>query len=499
MRELEAKFDATEDFEMPALNGVSILDVSSVRLTATYWDTPDRALLRWGHTMRHRHASDGSENGWTLKLGSLSPSDPVALDRQEVDVPGSPQHPPSDLRDLVTGLVRGEPVMAVATVETDRHRMVIADQRSDEHVAVEVSDDRVSSTVGGRLGATFRQIEVEALTSGSGALMRAVAEHLVDAGATATTTSKLAKVLGERPDPEISVPRVGRNTTIGTVVRAAIGSGVRELIGNDPGIRLGADPEAVHKGRVATRRLRSNLKSLEPLLVASRVAWLRSELSWAGTLLGAVRDLDVLISRVEEAGGQLPEVDRVAVDAIIDGLREDRRLRHLELADALGSARYLHLVDRLIEAAASPPFTASSDPKAPARPPLRRLVRKAWRRTVRAVERLGDKPSDVELHEIRKRAKRARYASELASGVFGKEAARFARGLEALQDVLGEVQDTVVAEQRLREGSIRLAGSSAFSAGTLACIERRERRRARKRWPEVWKTARSKRRRRWLR
>ena len=484
---------------MPAMNGVSILDISSVVLTATYWDTPDRALLRWGHTMRHRQASDGSEDGWTLKLGTASVSDPVVLDRREVDVPGPPQHPPSDLRDLVTALVRGEPVTAVATIETDRHRMVIGDQESGGQAAVEVSDDRVSSTVGGHPGVAFRQIEVEALTPTSGALMRAVAERFADAGATATTTSKLAKVLGEQLEPEISVPRIGSNATIETLVRAAIGAGVRELIGNDPGIRLGADPEAVHKGRVATRRLRSNLKTLEPHLFPSRVAWLRSELAWAGDLLGAVRDLDVLILRVEEAGGRLPEVDRVAVDAIVDGLREDRRLRHLELADALGSARYLHLVDRLIEAAASPPFIAGLDPTEPARPSLRRLVRKAWRRTVRAVERLGDKPSDIELHEIRKRAKRARYACELAAGVFGKDASRFARGLEAVQDVLGDVQDTVVAEQRLRDGSVRLAGSSAFSAGTLACLERTDRRRARKRWPKVWKTVRSKRRRRWLR
>ena len=66
--EREMKFDVSEDFEMPPLEAV--VNESTVRLIATYWDTPDFRLLRWGHTLRYRHATDGSEDGWTLKLSA---------------------------------------------------------------------------------------------------------------------------------------------------------------------------------------------------------------------------------------------------------------------------------------------------------------------------------------------------------------------------------------------------------------------------------------------
>ncbi len=66
MVERERKFDATARLQIPDVAGTSVVDRSEVRLTATYWDTVSRRLLRWGHTLRHRRASDGLEDRWTL-------------------------------------------------------------------------------------------------------------------------------------------------------------------------------------------------------------------------------------------------------------------------------------------------------------------------------------------------------------------------------------------------------------------------------------------------
>ena len=66
--EREMKFDVPEGFEMPPLEAVA--NESTLKLLATYWDTLDHRLLRWGHTLRYRRASDGSEDGWTLKLSA---------------------------------------------------------------------------------------------------------------------------------------------------------------------------------------------------------------------------------------------------------------------------------------------------------------------------------------------------------------------------------------------------------------------------------------------
>ena len=83
----------------------------------------------------------------------------------------------------------------------------------------------------------------------------------------------------------------------------------------------------------------------------------------------------------------------------------------------------------------------------------------------------------------------------LATDALHEDAGPLAERLADLQDVLGELQDGVVAEKRLtmlvRSG--RLAGESAFAAGMVACLEGEIRSAARNRWPAAWEAARRKR------
>jgi inorganic triphosphatase YgiF len=64
------------------------------------------------------------------------------------------------------------------------------------------------------------------------------------------------------------------------------------ILAADPGVRLGEDPEAVHKFRVAVRRLRAVLRTAQPFLLAEWVESLRNELEWLGSVLGPLRDED---------------------------------------------------------------------------------------------------------------------------------------------------------------------------------------------------------------
>jgi len=484
-REREVKFEVPDDFDLPPLGRA--VERSSVKLHARYWDTADRRLLRWGHTLRHRHASDGSEDGWTLKVG-VPPGAPTAgaiLDRQEVDAPGSPDEPPARLAALVLGTVRGAPLEPIATIETDRDVLHVG--------TVEVSDDRVSSSVDGMAGPSFRQIEIEAKGPGADPLLAALSRRLIRAGAKTTTAAKLETVLGGRPEPEVVIPQLRSKARVDVLVAYALARSVIRLIGEDPKLRAGADADPVHDARVATRRLRSDLKTLEPYLVP--VEGLREELGWLGGLLGAVRDLDVLIERLDARIRQLPRPDRTAAAPILTMLKDEHERRRSELLDGLGSVRYLTLLDELIETSRTPPMNDPTDRRR-ARRALRKVTRKAWRRTARAVDRLEPSPPDAALHEIRKRAKRARYAAELGREVFGKRAMRLAQRLADVQDELGALQDTVVAEERLR--SSQLPNDSAFVAGMLVCGERAARAEARGRWRPAWEAARSKRLRRWL-
>ena len=65
-------------------------------------------------------------------------------------------------------------------------------------------------------------------------------------------------------------------------------------------VRLDA-PDAVHKMRVATRRLRSALTTFKALFAADVVRPLRDELKWLAGELGAARDAEVMRERVRKA------------------------------------------------------------------------------------------------------------------------------------------------------------------------------------------------------
>ena len=497
-QELEMKFDVPEGFGMPPLGAVAT--ESTVKLDATYWDTRGRLLLRWGHTMRYRHASDGSEDGWTLKLslpsGTRSKKSAELLDRKEVSVEGLPVLPPAELKSLIAGVTRREALIPIATIETTRRTFVIDDRRKHGG-AIEVSDDTTSSTIRGASGPSFRQIEIEVLGRSSKTMLADVAKRFIDAGAIPTASTKLQVALGSSPRPEVRVLKLRRKSSVAALARFAIASGTVRLIGHDPQVRLGEDPEAVHQARVATRRLRSDLKTLEPLLAPAAITRLRDDLAWFGGMLGAVRDLDVLAERVESRPKQLPKGEN-AKAAIISILRDDRRTRWLELIEAMGSARYVNLLEALVMASHEPPL-AEGWAHRRARPIFRKLVQKSWRRTARSATRLDRASSDAALHEVRKRAKRARYAVELGHGLFGKRSRRFAKRLEGIQDVLGELQDTVVAEEYLGSLADRgITAQAAYLAGGIACEERGARNSLRRRWPVVWRSANKKHLRRWL-
>ena len=131
------------------------------------------------------------------------------------------------------------------------------------------------------------------------------------------------------------------------------------------------------------------------------------------------------------------------------------------LSEALDSPRYLALLDRL-EA------TRESLPVTPSRDSTKRMLRRATRRTRRTLRGVSRSSSDARLHQLRIASKRARYMGELVAAAQGRRARRLAKRAEALQTILGEHQDAVVAEQRLK----RLAGdatpAAAFVAGRLA-------------------------------
>jgi CHAD domain-containing protein len=132
------------------------------------------------------------------------------------------------------------------------------------------------------------------------------------------------------------------------------------------------------------------------------------------------------------------------------------------------------------------------------------LVRRSYRRVERLVKAgAPESPTgrDHWYHEIRKAAKRLRYAGEAVEPAFGAPAATLAKNAEHLQEVLGEHQDSVVARQALRDlgARIHLEGENAFTIGRLHALEQVRADEAAAEFEAAWRAVSDKHLRSWLR
>jgi CHAD domain-containing protein len=499
MLEIELKLAATPNLVLPDLVGVG--DVAAVRelpaleLRSVYFDTEDLRLARSGATLRHRSGEPGGPV-WTLKLPQ-GDGRRGALQRDEHEFRGAPRAIPPEADDLATALTRGAPLRRTAELRTRRQRLELLDAAGD--VLAEVADDRVSVIEERRIAARFREIEIERRNATDGQL-RAAAGRLRDAGAIdAEPVPKVVRALGARATalPDVVRPEVGPQSPAGEVVRRAIADGMLRLVAHDAGTRAG-DAESLHQMRVATRRLRSDLRTLGPLLEPAWTDELREELRWLGTALGTVRNLDVQLEDLRPLAADLqPEVE-----PLFARLEERRTEAFTALMETLRGERYLGLLERIVAAYATPMLApAAVEERAES---LRSYVDDAWRRVVRRAKPLAhDSPAD-DYHAVRIAAKRARYAAEAvrpglppsdADGATG-----FARQMARLQDLLGGMQDAYTAAMVIDEIAVkgRWRPKPALAAGRL--IEREERRAAdaRSAFPKLWRSVRRRRHRSWL-
>jgi CHAD domain-containing protein len=470
--EIESKFDVSAEFVVPPLGGldhiVSVGEPIELRLDATYYDTADLRLAHASIALRRR--TGGVDDGWHLKMAK------TLDERVEVHRPiGSDEtHVPDALSDLVLARVRGLPLVPIATLRT--HRIVQHLLGAGDTPLAEVADDRVTGESGSAVSA-WREVEVE-LADGDRDLLAAVAERLREAGAVPSgSASKLARLLDIRADEGAGDASAGSKSTAGEAVVAHLGEQAAALVALDPLVRVDS-ADAVHKMRVAVRRLRSALATYRKLLDRSVTDPLRDELKWLGGVLGPVRDAEVTREQLRDAVAAQPRslvVGPVAkrIDRTLGGEHRDAHRRAL---DEMRSERYLRLLDTL-ESVAAGSALAGKRVDRPARKQLPKAVRRAFDRMVGYVEQAeaATTPEDTDLllHEVRKAAKRVRYAAESAQPVVGSDAADLAKEMEELQDVLGAHNDSVVIRPLLRRlaAEADAEGDSAFTFGRLHALD----------------------------
>jgi CHAD domain-containing protein len=474
--EVERKYDVDASYGQPsaadlaALPGVAgVAEPVEHLLEAGYFDTPDLRLFRGRVTLRRR--TGGPDAGWHLKLPAAGGA------RRELHAPlgRAVRNPPAPLLAAVAGLLRGAAVGPAATLRT--RRVVTALRHADGRVLAELADDSVSATVPGFEEAevlAWREVEVE-LVDGDESLLDAIGELLAAAGARpSATASKLGRALASRIGDSGGQRRTG-DPSAGDVVQDAVRSQVGALQAADLMLRTG-QPDAVHQIRIAARRLRSILADFAAVLDSGDTEPLREELAWLGGELSAARYDQVALSHLRKLVAAEP------VELVLGPVAARLQQADLHAGEAgfaaagatLADPRYLRLLDALhalLDAGPSGDLAGG-----PARPVLRRAVRRATKRLDRRVVRAGRVRADQRdqaLHDIRKAAKRLRYTAEVTADELGRPGRQAVKAAKKIQQTLGERQDTVVTREHCRRLAIAAtaAGESAFAYGRLHALE----------------------------
>ncbi|APA97176.1 uncharacterized protein NS506_03120 [Nocardia seriolae] len=255
------------------------------------------------------------------------------------------------------------------------------------------------------------------------------------------------------------------STTAGSALIDAVAADVDRLCTSEPDVRQDL-PDSVHKMRVATRRLRSVLKSYRRVLRRKPIGEVNDELRWLAGLLGVTRDAEVRAERFavllgdtgvpfDEQTVPLGEKSAPRKDFGHRLVADERRFyagAHSAVVDAFDSRRYRTLVDRLHGLIANPPLRTTQAAE-PAELVFTEVLRHDFgdlRRLVRMEPSLAEAERVEHLHDIRKAAKRLRYSAEAATAVLGGPAAELGKKAKHLQGVLGDHRDAVEAMQTLR-------------------------------------------------
>ncbi|MBC7304474.1 MAG: CHAD domain-containing protein [Nocardia sp.] len=228
----------------------------------------------------------------------------------------------------------------------------------------------------------------------------------------------------------------------GEAVVAALREDIDRLFAAEPDVRADVY-DSVHQMRVATRRLRSVLRSYRKLFAAEEATG--AELKWLADLLGVARDAEVRGERFADLLADYDDVPAEVTAALVVGSRQAYADAHAEILTALDGKRYRRLRKVLKTWRTDPPLAPAlaHDDASEVFGNVLRRDRKRLRALVFA-EPTATPGDRVELlHDIRKGAKRLRYSCEAASAVLGPEASDLGARAKRLQSVLGDHRDAV--------------------------------------------------------
>lgn len=427
----------------------------AVQLASTYFDTADLALREAAMSLRVR--TDGGRKLQTVKGPAADGEGMFARAEWEREID-------ADTPDLAS--VAGTPLAALLSQPEVMRTLAPAFVSQVERIiwdvveaggAFELALDRGVITAEGR-SFPVRELEVE-LKSGHPDSLMALARSL-DAIAALRLGGRSKADRGyqllEKTDRSAIAAEpvaLAREMTIGEAFQAIARSCIRHFMLNEPLLIRNRSEDALHQTRVALRRLRSAMSLFRPAIADDEFEGLRERLQGVARQLATARGIDVFLKSLhqeEEAGDQ-------AALALAAEVRAEREDAYDDVVAALTSADARRLTFDLavwIEAGA----WTRGDADDLSRGPVPAFAAGALDRRRRKLESRSDRLdrlSDDERHQVRIDAKKLRYAGEFFRSLYPTKKAQrraesYLKGLKALQDDLGELNDIAQAQDFTR-------------------------------------------------
>ena len=442
---------------------VRLLDASKGR--RTYLDTADSRVLRGGWALAFR---PGDSESLMLELSSAA-DDSVLARCAAADPPQwAGDLPEGEPWKRLADAVGERRLLCRLVVESSTKRYAILDE--ELKTTVRVLLERHVRPADGK--SSSRRLRLVALSPVRGYedCSRGVSKALSNAGLGEHEGCLITHLAGPPVTASGGEPSqiklMSRSMPVGLAVSLVLASLRNEMVGNESGVRDQTDVEFLHDYRVASRRARSVLNQVKTLLPVETDERLSAELRWLGTLTGPARDLDVQIAEAHDGIDNLEGMLRL--------LKRRRAQAQADLVAALDSTRYKLLLHawKLVEEA-SAASSKSWPGSEPAGPILDRHIDRAHRRVLRKGKVIDDESPAEMLHDLRKKTKAFRYMLEMFAPLYpGSQLKTAVRELKALQDNLGEFQDSQVQAGAIRHLAEEMLEEKSGSASELMAMGR---------------------------
>jgi inorganic triphosphatase YgiF len=431
-------------------------NATTVVRCATYYDTEDHALREAGYVLRVR--GEGNVHSQTLKRVGSGELVTRAEYKSEIDGirPDLSSIPDSRARWKVTHLLAGRSLEPIFEVDTRRTRVLLTPARNVEiEAAIDTGEIRLASESQRRIA--ISEVEFELVRGGMNDLLATA--RLLTRGLPLTLSflSKPERGFRLAQDESLGAWKPGRiqlrsAQTADDALASIIGNCVRHLLNNLDAVAQGHSPEGVHQMRVALRRLRVAV-SLLSSRQRSPFTGLMNEVRDLARELGACRDKEVLLNQLTlPVARQLGRDD--AFEPLVLRLEQARDASWQGAISWISSERFRNLALDLVSVMQQRPWLSNPnshrDMEADAQGFARAQVRRRLLQSRKALRRAGKMRAD-DLHALRISLKKLRYTLEFFDSLEARGSARLIlRKISRLQDVLGDMNDVLVAKPQLR-------------------------------------------------